>query len=183
MTMSKAETWIVEHSIRIFLVVAMALLLAGGVAIYLIAQQERTETKVERLEPKVTQIVRATKVCTHPSPRCAKLLEIAFESCRRYPSCRAAVLVAILKPIAAPEEVMPQPSHGGQQPSPGPSNPGAPASPQPSPLPAPATPSPALEVPKLPNGKPFPGVGPPGGLPGVAGCPLEICVSVEGETE
>lgn len=188
--LNRAEVWIAEHSLRILCIAAIAVLLAGSAAIYLLDKQSQTETRVERLEPQVTQIVKGTKVCTRPTRHCAELLEAAFMSCRRYPRCRAMVLAAVLSPTVAPEEVVPQHSpSAGQQPGPGKGHHGQGGGTVRGTIPAPKSsqPSPGAESPAAPTDTPTPTPTPgnsPEGKPGLNVCLrlplLPACVHAEG---
>lgn len=178
--LNRIEVWILEHSIRLFLAIAVAILLAAGAFLYLVDRQGSAEAQIEVLRPEVTKVFHAAILCeprslhhARESRSCARQLEIAFLNCRLYPSCRAILLAAVLTP-GTPKEVMPQhPSSAGQHPSPG-HAPGTRKPPAPTAAAAAPTPAP----PTLPNGKPFPGVGPPGGPPGLRACVGTSCISV-----
>lgn len=121
--MERLGRWTVEHSGKIFAVIAVSMAIAAGFAIWQIGRQGEIQHQVDVLRPQVTRVIHRASICAPGTLRrissrreCARLLEIGFRSCRLYPECRAAVLLAIMTPHS--EGVTPQPSRGGQQPTP-----------------------------------------------------------------
>lgn len=199
-SLNPVEEWIAEHSIRIFVAVAVAMLVCGGFIFYSLDKQGSTQGQVNALKPQVTQVVHEAAICNskvlynrRASSDCARRIHIGLTNCRRHPRCRAAFLALLTyPPPARPGGVMPHsPSTAGQQPTPG-SHPGghagghpkhsAPAKkpPKKHEVPAPAPPPPA--APAAPPASPPPPSEPghsgehPGAGKGVKTC-VELVVS------
>jgi hypothetical protein len=141
--LNKIETWIAEHSIRIFLVIAALICVGAFFAVQAFVQSGQAAREVDVLKPQVTKIVRAAATCSaqtikekETSNACAARLRFALIVCRRSAQCRAALLAIVnypppAKPVtstspsstAAPNPkggAIQQPSHAGHQ-QPGPS--------------------------------------------------------------
>lgn len=199
--LNDTEVWVAEHSAPIFVVLVVLILLGAGAVFWTFQKSGNAQEQVRVLRPQVTRINRA--ICDRRSledklraHRCAERTRVGLVNCRDYRPCRDALLAAIAGPLSRPGAtaspgspsdtgggVAQNPSNPGQQPGPGhqPGHPGhKPPKSSPSPVPAPTpAPAPAPAAPTLPNGKPFPGVGPPGGPPGLKACAAVVCVEAE----
>jgi hypothetical protein len=198
--LSLLESWIAEHSIRIFLLIAGIMLLGAGGILLTLLNQESTQHQVDVLKPQVTKIVRAANTCdanalTHKraSRDCATQMRIALVVCRRHPKCQAAFLATLqLPPRVSRGGGAQNPSNPGQQPGPGP-EPGhsghvhhaaQPKKPPKKHLPKSVPTLPAPAPPELPATPPAPGNSgnTPGGEHGVKACvdvAVSACVKVE----
>lgn len=127
MKLSHTEEWIAEHSIGIFAVVAILMVLGTYFGLRLLGAQERVQRDVNVLKPQVTRVSRA--ICDEQSlnhkgraARCAARIRVGLVNCRRVERCRAALLAALTYP--PPTATLggggaQNPSPAGQQPEPG----------------------------------------------------------------
>jgi hypothetical protein len=119
----------------------VAFLLFAGVSLYAAIVSTQSQRDIRRIEPQVTQIVRATAVCrasilNHPKQlaACANRIKLGLSACRRDNQCRAAFLA--LMDSAIREGVVP----GGNNPSGLAPGQGKPSGPETQPSPAPTGP-------------------------------------------
>lgn len=106
--LNKIETWIAEHSIRIFLVIAALICVGAFFAVKAFVQSGEAAREVDVLKPQVTKIVRAAATCSaqtikekETSNACAARLRFALVVCRRSAQCRAALLAIVNYPPPA----------------------------------------------------------------------------------
>lgn len=206
--LNPVEKWIAEHAIRIFLAIAVLMIVGAYFLTTTIVNQSNTQEDVNVLQPRVTRIVRT--VC---GPRafddpvqarhCAGRLRAALLNCRQYTFCRTALVLAQVPPPrkAEPEKAESQPQHsagGGGGDAQTPSHQGQqhggggphkkPPAPNPSPIPvtpAPIAPAPVPEPAPGNSGEHSQGNGPATEPPGqakkgvdVEACALATCVHV-----
>ncbi len=124
--LNPVEQWIAEHSIRIFIAVAILMVVGAFFTLKLLVKQGETQSQVDALRPQVTRTIHAASVCNaralereDASRACAGRLRIALVNCRSHPSCRAAFLATLNAPAAVRRGVVPSnPSTTGSQPAP-----------------------------------------------------------------
>lgn len=104
--LNTTEVWIAEHSIRIFLAIALLILVGSFFVVKIIVETSDTANQVKVLSPQVTRINRA--ICDKRSledqlraARCAERIRLGLVNCRRVERCRAALLAAITYPPPA----------------------------------------------------------------------------------
>lgn len=105
---SKAEAWIAEHSIRIFLVIAVLILTGAYFVVSAFLKSGEAAHEVDVLKPQVTKIYAAAAACAPKTiardggeERCSRLLTVALRNCRQAPKCRAAFLAILTYPPPA----------------------------------------------------------------------------------
>lgn len=105
---SKAEAWIAEHSIRIFLVIAVLILAGAYFVVSAFLKSGEAAREVDVLKPQVTKIYAAAAACAPKTiakeggeERCSRLLTVALRNCRQAPNCRAAFLAILTYPPPA----------------------------------------------------------------------------------
>jgi hypothetical protein len=106
--LNRFEIFASDHAPRIFVVVALLIVLGAGAVLWVFQRQGDTQRQVDVLKPQVTKIVRAAKVCSLDAARksqesrdCALRLRVALVNCRQYPRCRAALLAILTYPPPA----------------------------------------------------------------------------------
>lgn len=195
--LNKAEVWIADRAVPIFVALAVLILCATAAVFYVYQRQGDTAKEVHVLEPQVTKINQA--ICDRASlandlkaKRCADRIRIGLVNCRHVERCRAALLAAITFPpptktSQGPSRQAPsssaeggdalQPSHHGHQPH-GPGSQPGPSIPSPPP---PAAPGASGEAPGHTGENPGQGGAEPPGQSGAnhgqaSGVGAEVCV-------
>lgn len=127
----------------------LAFAFIASVSLYAAIVSTKTQSDVRRIEPKVTQVIRATAACraealmdAESKRACAKRIRIGLSACRHDQDCRLAFLALVR--AAETEEVVP----GGNNPSG--LGPGSGATPGPEDQPNPVSPGPDLTKPITP---------------------------------
>lgn len=123
--LNKAEVWIANHAVPIFVSLAVLILVGAAAVFYTYQRQGDTANEVHVLKPQVTKINRA--ICDERSLRneararaCAERIRVGLVNCRQVSRCRAAFLAVLTyPPPARPTSTTPSSEKGGaiQQPS------------------------------------------------------------------